>query len=282
MAFPNGPHDPQTGRLRHDTFPQATTTTLLIDSRDRDHAAYPDPGRFVLRLLEPIHNVSSALLVCAEIPSSYYVFSAARGNTSLVVAIGPDTRTVTVPDGSYTTEGLAAALAAALTAAFSAPFVVTFDPTTLRCRIEGPAGLAVDTTATDAARPTAGGLGYHLGFAPGVVTQGVAVSGGSAVEGASLARINPETYLLVRIDDLDVLKMAGSVSGRDAFAKVPMKGGSYSYTFHEPNSRFANLGTQKARLEKLAVSLTFHDGTPVDMNGADWAMTIEFVHTLTR
>lgn len=266
------------GTITHAKFPQAAHVTVHLDSRDRDFAVYPSSTNFVVELPETLKNVSSAVLVAAEVPLSYYVFTAARGNTSLTVAVDGTSRTVTVPDGNYSTALMAAALKAALDAAFGKTFTVSFDPVTMKCTIAVAGTVGVDATA--AAKPTEWGLGYYLGFPAGVVTTGL-----NGVTGTGVASMNPENYLLIDIEELNGLNQsamyAAGGAGRKTFAKVPLNGDSYQYNFYDKTLTCVDLLPQIARMDRLRVSLRFHDGSIVDLNG-EWSMSVEFVCTRAR
>jgi hypothetical protein len=253
-------------------------TSVLIDSRDRNYASYPSSSTFVVELPWAFHNVTSAMLLSAEIPQSYYVFNAARGNTSLTVALNGVTKTVTVPDGNYTTTSIATALTSALTTAFGGTWTVSFDDTTLRCSIATPASvnpgsLAVD--ATGATKDADWGLGYHLGFAKGVLT-----AGAGSVTGSRVASMNPENYVVLGIAELDSLVVAGT--GRRAFAKVPLASDTFQYGFYDRNVSAVQLNPPRARLGRVTVSLRYRDGTLVDLNGGEWSMTVELSYTRTQ
>ncbi len=267
------------GQLRQADFPQAVRTTVHIDSRDRDYALHPSPAEFSIELPETLKNVSSAVLVSAELPLSYYVFSAARGNTGLTLTVNGVTRTVAVADGNYSTASMSTALKAALEAAFGATFTITFDPVNLRCTIATAGAVAVDTTA--ATRKTEWGLGYYLGFPRGVVT-----AGSGSVTGTSVTFLNPENYLLIDIEELNGISQsalyAAGGSGRKSFAKVPLNGDSYQYNYYDKTLTYVDVRPQLTKIDKLRVSIRFHDGTVVDLNGGEWSMSLEFACTLTR
>lgn len=268
------------GQLAQQQFPQAVRTTVHIDSRDRDYDVYPTASEFSIELPETLKNVSSAVLVSAELPLSYYVFSAARGNTSLTVGLNGTSRTVTIPDGNYTTSSMTTALQAALNAAFSpGTFTVSISGTTMKCTIAATGALTVDTTA--ATKKTEWGLGYYLGFPRGVVT-----SGTDSVTGTAVATMNPENYLLLDIEELNGIGQSAMYalggSGRRSFAKVPLNGDSYQYNYYDKTLTYVDVRPQLTKLDKLRVSIRFHDGTVVDLNGGEWSMSLEFACTLTR
>jgi hypothetical protein len=250
-------------QLKHATFPNVSRTTLLIDSRDRNYTTHPSSTNFVVDLPEPLRNVSSAMLISAEIPQSHYVFSAARGNTSLTVTVDATTYTVTIPDGNYTTTTMAAALKTALDTAFSATFTVTISATTMKCTIATTGTVSVDATAVERYW-----LGYYLGFPWGVVT-----SGSGSATGTQVVSMNPEGYLTIDIWELNGIVATGT--GRRTFAKVVLQNDSYDYTTYDSNMTSVEVRPPRAHLDKLTVSLRYHDGTLVDLNGAEWSMTIE-------
>lgn len=269
------------GQLKQLAFPQAVRTTIHIDSRDRDYDRYPSSSEFSLELPETLRNISSAVLVTAEIPLTYYVFSAARGNSSIRVGLDGVFEAVTIPDGNYTASAMESALKAALDAAFApATFTVSFDPVTMKCAL-GCAGKTVAVDATAAAKPTDWGLAYYLGFPRGVVT-----SGADSVTGTAVAAMNPENYLLLDVEELNGISQSAMYerggSGRKTFAKVPINGDSYQYNYYDKTLTYVDVRPQLTKLDKLRLSLRFHDGTPVDLNGAEWSVSIEFACTLTR
>lgn len=267
------------GKLTTREFPQSVRTTIHVDSRDRDFDMFPTSTDFVVSLPETLKNVGSAVLVTAELPLTYYVFSTSRGNTSLTVTVDAVTHTVTIPDGNYTAAQMASALKTVLDTAFAKVFTVTIDPVTMRCTIAVVGSVGVDATA--ATKKTEWGLGYYLGFPGGVVT-----SGTNSVTGTRVVNLNPENYLFLDIAELNglascALYAAGGV-GRKTFAKIPLSGTSYQYNFYDKAVTYVEQRPQLTKLDKLHVSVRFHDGTPVDLNGSEWSFSIEFACTLTR
>lgn len=266
------------GKLRAEKFPQSNRVVLHVDSRARNLATQSSSSTFSIALPEQLHNVSSAALLSAEIPLTYYAFTATRGNTSLTFKYAGTPGTVTIPDGNYTTSTMATALAAALAAAFPAAgaFTVTFSATTSRCTIAVASGtVAVDATASDGTD-----LATLLGFQRGVVTSGTAT-----VTGTGAATMSPDAYLLISIDELDAAGLAttyGMAAGR-AFAKIPLKNDSFLANPYDVGApRLLAVRPPLSRLERLHVSLRFGDGTAVDLNGGEWSMTLELVGTLAR
>jgi hypothetical protein len=275
------------GQLQHQDFPQSTRTTIHLDSRDRDYAVHASSSNFTVKLPEAIKNVAAAVLLTAEIPLSYYVFSASRNNTTLRVSVAGVSKDVVVPDGNYDTTSMAAALKAGLEAQYGGrTFTVAFSTITMRCTISTAGNVPVTVDTTSATQPTEWGLGYYLGFARGVVSTSTYSGDTTTVTGAAVANLNPENYVLLDIAELNglsqsVLYGVGG-SSKKTFAKIPLYGSTYTYNFYDKSMASVEQRPQHTKLDKLAVSIRFHDGTLVDLNGAEWSFSIEVACTLTR
>lgn len=270
------------GRVAQTPFPQALKQSVHIDSRDRDYSAFPSSAAFTVDLPAALHGVTNAVLISAELPMTYYVFSAARGNTSVEFGVDGTYETVTIPDGNYTSTTLAAALKTALDAAHSpATFTVAVDPGTQKVSVTGTGTLTVDGTGATSA--TNWGLGYYLGFQGGVVS-----SGSGTLTGSSIVQVNPENYILLDVENLNghaqtsTYSVNGGGGGRAVFAKIPLNGDTYQYNFYDKTLSYVEMRPPLSRLQKLKIALRFHDGTTVDLNGGEWSMTIEFASTLAR
>lgn len=268
----------RSGAMAPETFPQANRVVVHVDSRARNLATQPSSSQFVVDLPEKLHNVSAAALLSAEIPLSFYAFSAVRGNTQLTATLDGTPGVASIPEGNYTQASMATALAAALGVAFAGTtFTVAFNPATSRCSITASAGvLAVDATASDGTD-----LATLLGFARGVVTGGTSAT----ATGAGAATMSPDAYLLISVDQLDAAGLATTwgMAGDRSFAKIPLKNDSFLANPYDVGSpRLLALRPPLSRLDRLRVSLRFGDGTPVDLNGGEWSMTLELVGTLAR
>lgn len=263
-------------------FRQVKRATILVDSRDRDYSRFPTPSEYVVTLPQVFHNVSNAVLMSAELPATYYVFAADRGTTSLDVSVGGVKRTVAIPDGNYTFTTMASALKSSLEAAFAgSTFTVTFNAVTSKCQIAVSPSAAIEVDCTRATKPTGWGLGYYLGFAKGVVT-----SGTGSVVGAGVANMNPETYMVIHIEELNNVSHAAIYGegghNRKAFAKVPMCHPTFQYSFYDKQLMCNEQRPPLSKLDRLSISIRFHDGTLVDFHGAEHSLTIELTCTLTR
>lgn len=100
------------GTTKFATARKDLTTLFLIDSKNRDRAAYPQPTSFTLKPPRVYQNVASIQVTEIKLLSSFFYFRAAKGNTFLPVIergrekinsfLGfPLTYNVQVAEGSY-------------------------------------------------------------------------------------------------------------------------------------------------------------------------------------
>lgn len=253
---------------------QPIRQTILIDSRDRDYDKFPTPNSYVVKLPITFRHVVRARLVSAEFPSSHYVFSAARGNTSLSVGLDGLFKTITIPDGNYSSGSMTAALKSALDAAFApSTFAITIDSTTLKCTISATGSMAVDTTTTSPS-PTQWGLGYYLGFNKNTIA-----SGSGSVTAPRVVCMNPELYLLMDIEGLSkIYETHPGGNSSKTFAKIPLAVDSFDFSFFSDKDIMTNfMDPPIAKLEQIRVSFRFHDGTLLDFQHVEHAFTIELM-----
>ena len=277
------------GTLTRGTFGVGRKVTVLVDSRDRDYATNPSASSFVIRLPEILHNVTNAVLISAELPTTYHVFSAAKGNTTLRLTIDGVSRDVTIPDGNYAPAALAAAVQAAIVDAdyTTDNIAVTVGTADTRCTItattEPTSQIIVDCTAATLgnSKPTNWGLAYYLGF-----TRDTTHTGIGSLTGSRVVTADPEAYVLVDIDELNgVSETAMYADGgtRGAFAKIPLTQKNFGqFSVYDKTLVCNELRPPRARLDRLSISLRYHDGTLLDLNGAEWSATVELTCTQTR
>lgn len=249
--------------------------TILVDSRDRDYAKFPTPNSYVVSLPITFRHVTQARLVSAEFPSSHYVFSAAKGNTTIRIGLDGTFHDVTIPDGNYSSGSMIAALVTALNAAFGAgTFSVSIESTTLTCTIAATGTVAVDTTTITSPAPTQWGLGYYLGFDKNVVA-----TGSGSVTGPRVVTMNPELYLLMDVEGLSkIYETTPGGNSSKTFAKIPLAVDSFDFSFFSDKDIMTNyMDPPIAKLDQIRVSFRFHDGTPLDFQNVEHAFTIELM-----
>lgn len=262
-----------------------TTKTLFVNSRERDFTKYPSSGSYVIDLPRTYNNVIGAHMASAEIPSSFYVFTAALGNTSMNVDVNGSTRTITIPDGNYGFSSISAAIQTALNTAFvgeTYEFSVSVSPSTGKFKIDCvnlPASttLGIDTTSVLPSKNVEWGLAYYLGFPKGVLTSGTANSG--TITAPRMALLNPYTYLILDVAELNGSDHVGVSGGNSVFGKIPLTVNSFNFVFYDKVLSKQTYNPPRLQLNKLHVAFRFPDGHPVDFQGVEHSFTIELTCT---
>lgn len=251
--------------------------TILLDSRDRDFESYPNPSDYRIMLPTIYKNIQSARLVSAEIPASFYVFTAEAHNTSLDITLdGGSTYTITIPDGNYSSSNLSAALETALTEATGKTFSVSVSKTTLRMTLSTDDGTEF-TLEASTGTPTGWGLPYYMGFQREIEYQ----STDGILTAPRIVSLNPHNYILLDVDQLNGLDEGGLYGGRvgsGSFARIPFDAYSFEYVYLDTEKTTfpeTTLRPGLASLDRLNIKFRFHDGRPVDFNGVEHSLVIE-------
>lgn len=246
--------------------------TLYIDSRDRDFTTHPTPTSYVVTLPRTYYNVAEARMLHMEIPNSFFIFSAAYGNTTLRVRLGGVEHDVQIPDGNYNETSMPETLVYALELSFSGQtFAATVSSTTLQLTVDctsSPSALLEIDTTQHADKPTDWGLGYYLGFQAGQVTSGTGL-----VTSPGVVSLNPWTYMLMDVNELNTSDEVGTLG---TFYRIPLDSNSFGYSYHAslPHSPPVAMSPPVHRLRRLTVSFRFHDGTPVNFQGVEHSFAL--------
>jgi len=242
--------------------------TLLIDSRDRDAGK---PGSYRILLPKIYENVIGARLLTAEIPSTFYVFTASSGNTTLYVTIDGQSVPVNIiiPDGNYGSTEMQSVLVEALNANTALTWSVSISSTTQKITLS-------NTDLVDFSVDASAGLGKYLGFS------GVQLSEEGSVTSSSIVSLNPHTYILLDIYELNGIDegiIGGGGAGRGAFCKIPFNANSFEYAILDvQRGTMPRVDVNVARLDRLRIRLRFHeDGEIIDFNGVEHSFTLEII-----
>lgn len=267
--------------------PDSRWVTVVVDSRDRDLDRFPRPDTYEVRLSEPLRHVACARLVAAEIPSTYYVFTEARGNTTMRVTVSGVEKVLQIPDGNYGIQDMVRVLIHVLKEAYpTLQFDVFADPIThglgIRSASTPPVSFSI---ATDdyVEGTTHWGLPFYLGFPRNAVVE----SHEGRLEGTRPVILNPETYMMLDIAEFGSVQEMGirgksRVSGTKPFAKIPIQVHTFEYTFLDTPSGTNEMHPPIQQVDKLSVRWRFHDGTPVSFEDVDHSMTLEVLCTRGR
>lgn len=259
---------------------------LLVDSNYRDRSKYPSPASYRMELPSVYKQVKTVKLVSAEVPMSFYVFTSAKGFTTLHIGVynASETtklalQTITIPDGNYTNETLVSTLTSLLdsNASFQAQgitFTVAVDPTTYLLNIETTPTrkVYVDTTSyANNPKDTNWGLEYFLGFPKNKVTEGTVCTA------VNVIKLNPYNYILLDISEVNGMDECGR-STNTAFAKIPMNVNSFDTVMLSQDRCTFNtsyLNPYISKLGTLTILWRTYDMNPIDFNDADHSFTLE-------
>jgi hypothetical protein len=100
--------------------------TILVDSRDRNYAVYPDTNYYRVNLDHALKEVTSARTVNMYLPALGADYTVTPGNDTMVIFDGLANKFVTVPDGEYTVSEFRTAVQVAFDA-LAGPSVYTVE-----------------------------------------------------------------------------------------------------------------------------------------------------------
>jgi len=252
-------------------------TMVSIDSIDRDSYVFPSAGQYSFKLPTSFKNVVAIRLLSIEVPASFYIFTAANGNTSLrIKETGVNSFVVaTIPDGNYTLPDLCAAVEYAIRdATGNNTYTVTLNSSTLKVTIANTtANFRIDTATGALPQGLFWGLGYFLGF-----DKSVYPSVDKSIKGVRIGNINPYNYMALDLGDLNMIQEGDKVKGY--FAKVPLNVNNFCYVYLTPECCTYNIAKYEppiGRLDTLSVKWRFHDGRVIDFNGFEHSFMIEII-----
>jgi len=281
--------------------------TIIVDSRDRQMNPGSHAGSYTVTLPTTYQNIYAATLKTIEVPLSFYQFSAAANNVTLLFkystygsAAAP--LVLTLPNGNYTSTQLALELSTQFEITIAAASTTSPDQNAQRIKATYSSntgkmtftGLAAFEFYLTPSIPTSAnggnsltsifttwwGLGYFLGLTARTYT---VASAGSFVADFCTNPF-PSNYILM---DLDVLNKIDETSLDDrkawkvngAFAKIPTDGNSTDFVYLTDAAAYqvnrAVYSPPISKLTQLVVKFRLHDGRIIDFNGVENSFTIE-------
>lgn len=257
---------------------------VLIDSNYRDRTKYASSSSYRIELPSVYKQVKSVRLMSAEVPMSFYVFTAAKGITTLHIGVYNTSetlklaeQTITIPDGNYNIETIVSTLTSLLNANTSfqgegITFIVTIDPTTYILSFETTRKIYVDTTSyVSNTKAIDWGLEYFLGFSKNIITEGTTCKANKVV------KLTPYNYILLDISEINGMDECGRATNT-AFAKIPMTVNSFETVMLSQDVCKFNtsyLNPYISKLSNLTIVWRTYDMNPVDFNDADHSFTLE-------
>lgn len=218
------------------TWQDNTTTAVLyptdvrnwvlnIDSRFRDLTQSTSSTDFFIRLPRAYKNVISIKLTSIELPNTWYSFSAAHGETSILI----NNEIVTIPNGNYTPIALKTQLNSNISDANipgAQNLTALFDTVTGKITLSNDVPFVFSTgiatscgtncSAQVSLNPYSRGLGYLLGFTGNVY------SNAQSYTGEYILDTLRDNYVLLQLPELEMM-MDSYTNGNTsvpAFAKI--------------------------------------------------------------
>lgn len=250
-----------------------------VDSRFADRF-YAGTADFQIKLPSPAKNIMRVALSSIEVPNVEWLFSVPHGNITFEwkhETFGWNT--VTIPEGNYTPDELAAAISLGM----GGDFTVTVSSITglmTITKIGGPAGeFSVRLASTSdkiQRRRTHWGIGYYMGFRQRELT-----SVGGSLTGTSIVLTQNSAYYLIQLMTPDAVEPLshrladGSWVG--AFAKVVLRDGSYTIDFDDGGNmlRKENTYLSPVNITNIRVRVIDPFGDTVNLLDMDWSLTLE-------
>jgi hypothetical protein len=270
-------------------------------------------GSYTVTLPTTYQNIYAATLKTIEVPLSFYHFSAAANNVTLLftyseygTAEAP--LSITLPDGNYSTTSLASELTSLFENAIAAesetapdpedPQIgVTYSSSTGKLTFTGKNEFtfyltpSVPTSANCGKSLTSNyttwwGLGYFLGFNANTYVANANPSPLTTYSLVGQFSVNPfpVNYILMDLDILNKIdetslddRKAWKVNG--AFAKILTDGNSSDFVYLTDAAAYqvnrAVYSPPISKLTQLVVKFRLHDGRIIDFNGIENSFTIE-------
>lgn len=241
-------------------------TRVVVDSRDRDVTAYPDPASYTVPLEDPIEDVDSIELLNIWLPAAAAPASRVNArNNVFAVSVGNLTDVeVSLTPGAYTDAALANHVASSFNAALS-PYVFAVTASadsvfTITC--------ATTQFYVDAKYRSAQLLGLRFG------RQASSYAGGQyRLQGAGPSVTFRDNYAVMDLNACNVLSSFNNVVNR-TFAIVPILDGSnngrYNLADTDCNTPIKKTFTPPiARYSKVIVSFRDSEGELFNFQNQD-------------
>lgn len=272
------------------------TGVLMVDSLDRDWAAFPLPTSLRLHLPRTYRNVDRLDIVQIKFFNGIWPFSAQRKNTTLCITdVSGVSHCATIPDGNYTIPSMINAINAALTPlglGITVSYNVAqgrflFSSQTNPFTLAWPVGLSSQKLSAG----SSWGLGWNLGFGgPAADVPAILINGvWSAI--ASCCPRMCDDYFFLQLNFPEHMNMVDHTSpenydisqestGQVAhyFGKLLLNGfGCWAQTFIEMPKIFRPV---LGRLDFLTFTWLDRSGSPLagpDAASCDWNMAVRTV-----
>ena len=250
------------------------TYNLVIDSRDRNTAAYPDNFNYQIDLDYIYKDIISIELVSANVPKTQYLINSSN-NKIYFTDNGSAELTATIPVGNYTPSTLATAIGSAMTTVATNTFTATADETlTNKFTIAVNtgtytidfAGVSETYGTTTRIRYRENSIGPIIGFSQNDLSGAITYTGDNQYD------FNGPTYVLLHIDNWDNLFGVHNNSITKSYAKIVLDTDLNSYKFFKSQADYITkkeFSPPLAKLAQMNIKFLNYDGTYYDFAGLE-------------
>jgi hypothetical protein len=264
-----------------------------IDTKFRDEYNSNATTDYNITLPERITDVRSISVINIEVPNTYFNISENLGNNAMKITSSTYTGILVVSDGNYNETTLLTELNARKTA-LGAPFTdLTFDASFNKITITPSTGtfafdFGVDSTGAFAKYNFKSRLGWLMGFRNQTYT-GIT----SKLTSTYLYSLTGPRYLYLVVDEFTsngnqksfIAPLPSSTLAKNILARIAMDNTQYPFMSiipaTGPNGLLLSdirLYTGKVDVQKLNVQLVNENGTPMNLNGADFSFCLQIQH----
>lgn len=236
---------------------------LLINSADRIAGTSTD---FNVPLHFPLQDIKGVKLLSASIPNTIYNVTSSNNTIYWTRGIA---RSATITAGAYDVNTLISEIETSLQTVDPAQtYTVTYDQTLMKITIACDAAIVLTCTNTTNA------IWEVVGFN----TDSNTASANSHLAD-NVVRLDFPAYLAIRINELLNPGTISTTGYRCNFVVSLAENSSTVETFNVGSDYLINQNyTSNNFINTLNISLRKPTGETIDLNGADWAMLLEFVY----
>ena len=264
-----------------------------IDTKFRDEYNSNITTDYNITLPERITDVRTISVTNVEVPNTFFNISENIGNNAMKLTSSTSTGILVVRDGNYTQASLLTELNAKKTA-LGSPFTnLTFDASFNKITMTPASGtfaidFGVDSTGAFAKYNFKTRLGWLLGFRNQIYT-GIT----SKLTSEYMYSLTGPRYLYLVVDEFTsngnqksfVAPLPSSVIAKHILARITLDGANYPFMSVVPATSSNGLlisdvrsYTGKVDIQKLNVQLVNENGTPMNLNGADFSFCLQIEH----
>ena len=243
-------------------------TPLVIDSRDRNTDAYPNPNSYIIDLNEKIHNILTVELQMAIIPNGEYTINDSNNKLYFQETSGV-TLTATITDGNYTIDELVTEIQTQLIAVGGSTYTVTNTNNYIRINSDLTGGAGIFSLIFESVDNS---IGQTIGF------DNTNLTGSSNYTAENKVLLDNETDVFLHIQGLDNIHTV-SDEHFDNFAKLDIQSEKGEYTYlktSDINQKY--FPNQLKNIDRVVIDFYKNNGERYNFNGLEHSLLINFVH----